>query len=76
MLRFGKAPSELIIDPTQRHICHYDTGHGSITMGIAADEIIADLDETGGELEFSYDLDVNCNVFSRNKVKISVREVQ
>lgn len=76
MTRQGPQHSELIIDPTQRHLCHYDTGHGSLTLGIAADQIIADLTDEGGELQFSYDLDVNCSVFSRNKVKISVREVQ
>lgn len=76
MLRFGPAPSELVIDPKGRQICHYDTGHGAITMGIAADEIKAALSEAGGQLDFSYDLDINSSVFSRNQVKISVREVQ
>lgn len=76
MLRFGPAPSELVVDPRGRQLCHYDTGHGAMTLGIAADEIVADLCETGGELKFSYDLDINSSVFSRNQVQISVREVQ
>lgn len=45
-------------------------------MGIAANEVIANLNEQGGELKFSYDLDINSNPFSRNIVNISVREVQ
>lgn len=76
MLRFGAAASELVIEPGKRHICHYETGHGALTMGIAANEVIANLNEQGGELKFSYDLDINSNPFSRNIVNISVREVQ
>mgnify|MGYP002544959587 CR=1 FL=1 len=74
MLRFGPAPSQLVIEKGRRHICHYDTGQGSITMGIAADEIVADLDERGGRLQFSYNLDINANLFSKNTVNITVRE--
>ena len=65
-----------MIEKGQRHICHYDTGHGAITMGIAADEISADLSERGGSLQFSYNLDINSNLFSKNTVNITVREAQ
>ena len=74
MLRFGPAPSQLVIEKGRRHICHYDTGHGAITMGIAADEIIADLSDRGGSLRFSYNLDINSSPFSKNTVSITVRE--
>lgn len=74
MLRYGPMPSQLVIEKGRRHICHYDTGQGSITMGIAADEIVADLDERGGRLQFSYNLDINANLFSKNTVNITVRE--
>lgn len=76
MLRFGPTPSQLVIEKGQRHICHYDTGHGAITMGIAADEISANLSERGGSLQFSYNLDINSNLFSKNTVNITVREAQ
>ena len=74
MLRYGPMPSQLVIEKGRRHICHYDTGQGSITMGIAADEIVADLNERGGRLQFSYNLDINANLFSKNTVNITVRE--
>ena len=74
MLRYGPMSSQLVIEKGRRHICHYDTGQGSITMGIAADEIVADLNERGGRLQFSYNLDINANLFSKNTVNITVRE--
>ena len=33
MLRFGKAPSQLIIEKGTRHLCHYETGYGAISPG-------------------------------------------
>ena len=74
MLRYGPMHSQLVIEKGRRHICHYDTGQGSITMGIAADEIVANLDERGGSLHFSYNLDINASLFSKNTVNITVRE--
>ena len=74
MPRYGPMPSQLVIETGRRHICHYDTGQGSITMGIAADEIVANLDERGGSLHFSYNLDINASLFSKNTVNITVRE--
>ena len=36
MLRFGKQSSQLIIEKGTRHLCHYETGYGSISLGVAA----------------------------------------
>ena len=74
MLRYGKAASQLIIEKGTRHLCHYDTGYGAMTLGVAADEIHSRLTDEGGEVEFSYTLDADQNtILSRNLVKISVK---
>lgn len=74
MLRFGTAPSELVIEPGRRHVCHYDSGYGSLSLGVAADEIDNRLDEKGGHLSFSYTLDSGESQISRNRVNITVQE--
>lgn len=73
MLRFGKVPSQLIIEKGTRHLCHYETGYGAISLGVAADVIEQDLGERGGTLKFSYTLDSGAeNFISRNLVDITV----
>ena len=57
MTRFGKTSSQLIIEKGIRHLCHYETGYGSISLGVAADVIEHNLLPDGGELQFSYTLD-------------------
>ena len=76
MLRYGPAPSQLIIESGKRHLCHYGTGEGSLMLGISAGQIVNRLAPRGGHLEFSYTLDVNAVDVSTNNVKITVREVQ
>ena len=73
MTRFGKVPSQLVIEKGVRHICHYETGFGSVSLGVAADEITPELSEDGGRLQFSYTLDSGGeNFISRNLVDIRV----
>ena len=76
MLRFGPASSQLVIEKGTRHLCHYDTGAGALTLGVAADEICSRLTEEGGTLAFSYTLDADQNmVLSKNLVTIAVRRI-
>ena len=73
MTRVGKVPSQLVIEKGVRHICHYETGFGSVSLGVAADVIELDLTDAGGRLQFSYTLDSGGeNFISRNLVDITV----
>ena len=73
MTRFGKVPSQLVIEKGTRHLCHYETGYGSVSLGASADVIEHALTETGGRLQFSYTLDSAGEAFiSRNLVDITV----
>ena len=73
MTRFGKVPSQLVIEKGVRHICHYETGFGSVSLGVAADVIELDLTDAGGQLQFSYTLDSGGeNFISSNLVDITV----
>lgn len=73
MTRFGRVPSQLVIEKGVRHICHYETGFGSVSLGVAADVIELDLTDAGGRLQFSYTLDSGGeNFISRNLVDITV----
>ncbi len=73
MIRFGKANSQLSIESGKRHICHYETGFGAISLGISGNNIINTLDDEGGRLLFCYEVDVNSNNISTNTVDITVK---
>ena len=73
MMRFGPVPSQLVIERGKRHVCHYETGQGALSLGVAADEIHSRLSEKGGRVRFSYMLDVDDASVSRNIVDITVK---
>ncbi len=74
MLRHGTMPSQLVIERGKRHVCHYDSGQGSVSLGVAADEIVSHLTEQGGNVTFSYNLDTGNAHLSHNTVKITIQE--
>lgn len=76
MLRFGPAASQLLIERGRRHLCHYETGYGSMTMGVTADEIESHLNDKGGTVKFSYLLDAdNAEMVSKSSLEISVTHI-
>ncbi len=74
MSRSGALNSRMYIKRGQRHICHYETGQGTLTMGIFGEMIKNGINADGGELFMSYTLDANCQLLSRNKVEITVKQ--
>lgn len=73
MTRYGPLPHSLVVEKGRRHICHYETGHGSMNLGVSADEIHNRLSDCGGTVRFSYMLDTDAVSLSRNIVKITVK---
>ena len=76
LLRFGRANSQLLIERDRRNLCHYETGYGSMTLGVTADEIECGLTEKGGTAKFGYLLDANsAELVSRNRLEVTVTHV-
>lgn len=73
MLRFGPANSQLIIERGKRNLCHYETGYGSLTLGVTAEDIRSTLTDTGGHLAFSYVLDADgTGLLSKSHLDVTV----
>ena len=71
MLRFGKGGGA-----GRRNLCHYETGFGSMTLGVTADEIDCQLTEKGGTARFAYLLDADsAELVSRNRLEVTVTHV-
>lgn len=74
LIRSGHQRSRLILEKGKRHLCHYDTGFGTMMVGVFAHQIKADLNDRGGNLEVSYSLDINSRLKSLNEIFINVKE--
>ena len=74
MLRFGPAPSQLVIEKGPAACVPLRDGPRFAELGrVAADEIHSRLSDEGGTVRFSYLLDMDTAAVSRNIVKITVK---
>lgn len=67
LIRSGAVRSHLVIMPGERNIGHYGTEGGDLMIGVDAKAVRSTLGEDGGDLYFSYTLDVNSSFLSRNR---------
>lgn len=76
MTRSGAFDSCLIIEKSKRNLCHYGTEYGDILMGISGHTIDSEYADEKGCFIFSYDIDINGALASRNEVKLTFRKNQ
>lgn len=74
MTREGAVVSRLVIERSQRNLCHYGTAYGKILMGICGHSIEHEFNENGGKFTFGYDIDINGALASKNRVKLSYKK--
>ena len=74
MTRDGEISSRLVIERSQRNLCHYGTAYGDILMGISGHSIEHEPNENGGKFSFGYDIDINGALASKNRVKLSYKK--
>ncbi len=72
--RRGKMHSLMVLEKGRRTMCNYETGYGSLMMGVYARDIRSSLTDQGGNLDLHYTLDINSSMASANEVHITVKQ--
>ncbi len=72
MMRAGSA-TRLILEEGRRHLCLYDTGYGTLSVGVFTSELRSSLDKRGGKLGVKYTLDIDSNLSSSNEIEVEVK---
>ena len=73
--RTGDISSRMEITAGERKSCFYSTPVGDICIGIYGENIELDLKENGGNINLVYTIDSDLKLISKNRVKITVKEV-
>lgn len=73
MIRHGGADSSLVVEQGVRHQCCYDTGYGTMFIGVSGRNIENDITDDGGSIHFQYSLDINTALTSINDVYVTVK---
>ncbi|MGN1122989.1 MAG: DUF1934 domain-containing protein [Eubacterium sp.] len=73
MTRTGPFSSHLVIEKSKRNLCSYGTQYGDILMGIAGHNIETQISSNEGKFCFSYDIDINGALASKNEVSMTYK---
>lgn len=72
MMRGGTA-TRLILEEGKRHLCLYDTGYGTLSVGVFTSALRSSLDKQGGRLSVAYTLDVDSHLSSCHEIEVEVK---
>ena len=74
LMRMGEFNSQMVFQPGRRHFSMYNTPYGALSIGINTKKMRADLDESGGQIELNYAIEIDHAVAGENAFHIDVRE--
>ena len=74
LMRFGTVNSQFIFQQGQKHVSYYDTSYGAFTIGVLANEVSVDMNDSGGEIRIGYELEVDNNRSGSNDFHMFIRE--
>ncbi len=75
LTREGAISSQMLFEEGRKHYTLYETPVGAVTMGVNTLGMSSSLKNGVGNLDIHYVIDVDSSVVSRNRFKISIREV-
>ena len=74
IVRNGAISSQMVFEKGRRHISCYDTDLGALTVSVNADSIRTRLDDSGGEIEVGYELEIDNAVAGSNIIHVNISE--
>ena len=72
MTRTGAFTTNLLLQQNRRNTCQYNTPYGTMMMGIFTYDIDSAMNEDGGDLAFTYSLDVEGGTVSKTELHFNV----
>lgn len=73
LMRNGLTRTHLVVQKGERNVGIYGTGEGEMSIGVNSKSIKSTIDDNGGDLFFSYSIDINSSFVSENEVYIHVQ---
>ena len=72
VVRQGEIESEMIFEQGRKHLFHYDTAEGSMTMGVAAKKVGVSLGDSGGRIDIEYAIEIENALAYENKLHMKI----
>lgn len=74
LIRIGSVNSQFVFQQGKKHVSYYDTAYGAFTIGVIANEVSVNVDDSGGEIRVDYRLEIDNNKSGENDFHMFIRE--
>jgi uncharacterized beta-barrel protein YwiB (DUF1934 family) len=74
LMRFGSVNSQFVFEKGQKHLSYYDTTNGTFTVGVTANQINVNVNDSGGEIRVDYRLEIDDSKLGYNDFHMMIRE--
>lgn len=69
--RSGSTNSCMVFEEGKRNLSYYDTEAGAFTISVFANYLEAEINETGGNIEIDYMLEIDGKMVGQNEISVS-----
>jgi uncharacterized beta-barrel protein YwiB (DUF1934 family) len=76
LMRFGSVNSQFVFQKGQRHLSYYDTTYGTFTVCVLTNQVNVNVNDSGGDINVDYLLEVDNNKSGYNDFRMNIREVE
>lgn len=74
MMRTGQVNTQMIFQEGQRHLAMYNTPFGALSVGVHTRYLYAQIDDSGGDIEIDYSIEIDHAMTGRNVFQINVKD--
>lgn len=74
LMRFGKVNSQFVFQKGQKHISSYETEYGNFTIGVYANNVDININDSGGEIRVGYQVEIDSQSTGTNDFYMQIRE--
>ena len=75
LMRFGLVNSQFVFEKGQKHMSYYDTTMGTFTVSVFTNKVNVNVDDSGGEVQVDYRLEIDNAKPGFNDFHMMIREI-
>ena len=75
LIRHGSVSSRMLFEVGKTHLTDYQTQYGSIMLGITAQKVDVNMNESGGQINVDYIVEYNRAYGGKNSISVKIQEI-
>ncbi len=75
LIRHGSVSSMMLFEVGKTHLTDYQTQYGSIMLGITAQKVDVNMNESGGQINVDYIVEYNRAYGGKNSISVKIQEI-